>query len=163
MAYDQAADLRQQRLDEHFARSGEAKELRRDAMQRSPTLKPMNQRSSTLSRIPFIGFIFQFIAGLITSIGVRNIARRQRPLTRLPRIPGAKVPLKVSRGRFAGRKFPGWPGKMGRGAFRGPSPTTFGPQRNEPFGPRHPEIHRRPAHLRTPQKPHVLSKRRRAA
>ena len=163
MAYDQAADLRQQRLDEHFARHGEAKERRRSAMQRNPTLKPMNQRSSSLSRIPVFGFIFQFFAGLMTRIGVRNVARRQRPLIRMPNIPRARVPTTVSLGRLARRRFPGYPGKMGRAAFRGKRPMLPGPQRTEPFGPRHPEIHRRPAHLRTPQKPHILKKRRRAA
>lgn len=162
MAYDQAEDLRQQRQDERDARIQEAREVRRAVMGRNPTLKPMNQRSSSLARIPLIGFFFQFLAGLMSRIGVRNVARRQRPLMRLPIIPRSPAHVKGNLAKHARTRFPGYPGKMGRAAFRGPNSTTFGPDHREPFGPRHPEINRRPSHLRTPQKPNNLRKRMRA-
>ena len=154
MAYNQAKDLREQAHAERNARRHDARAARSIAMQRNPTLRPANQRSSTISRFPFIGFIFQFFAGLISRIGVRNIARRQRPLRILPRIP--RDP-RFAKGNLAGHARLRFPNYRKRLTWSGP----MSHQRREPFGPRHPEINRRPFHLRS--KPPVLSRRRRAA
>ena len=156
MAYNQARDLRQQAHAERNARMHEAREARSIAMQRNPTLRPANQSSSTLSRIFGFGFIFQFFAGLISRIGIRNVARRQRPIIPFPRIPRSQMHVKGNLAKHARLRFPNYRKRL----------TWSGPmshQRREPFGPRHPEINRRPAHLRMPQRPHILSKRRRAA
>jgi hypothetical protein len=74
----------------------------------------------------------------------------------LPRIPRDPRFVKGNLARHARLRFPGYRKRL----------TWSGPmshQRREPYGPRHPDILRRPAHLRTSQRPHILSKRRRAA
>jgi len=84
--------------------------------ERSPAMKHIQHRTSTLRLIPFFGPLLQLIANLLHPRS-SELAHRQR-LERLPAIPRSRLPAAVALGRHAKRRFPGFPGKMGFGGFR---------------------------------------------
>jgi hypothetical protein len=124
--FDQAALEEERRRYELEKAITDAKAGRKDALQRAPRLKPEPQRLSAVYRIPLIGNVLSFFANLIWGReAARAVARRQRPVKRLP--PGIyNVKFAPPRGKkfalamaYAKRRFPGWPGKMSRGVFPG--------------------------------------------
>ena len=103
----------QDAMDEAMADRAAAVQAQRE---RSPTMKHVQHRTSTLQMIPFFGPLLQLIANLLHPHS-SELAYRQR-LERLPTVPRSGLPARVALGRHAKKRFPGFPGKMSHGIFR---------------------------------------------